>query len=336
MDNISIISPNAVATANNMSFWMGTDKFYVYSGRVDTLPCSVRQYVFQDLAFNQRFQVVAGTNEGFSEVWWYYVSNDEVARANDEDRAPTIDKYVIYNHLDKVWYYGTLNRTAWLDSPLQDGPLAAVGNTEQGTLVEHEEGVDDGTTASLQPIEAYVESSDFDIGDGHNFGFIWRLIPDITFAGSTGDSNPQVNMSLLGRRNSGTNYQGLTALNGPVDATQTVLPVIDTSTFPIVGTLIIGLEKINYTGKTATTFTGCTRGAEATTAKTHLVNTDVSIYQAQLDVTKNSTYPVEQFTGQVYTRLRARQMGIKVTSTKLGTTWQLGSPRIDIKQDGRR
>ena len=335
MDNISIISPNAVATVNNMSFWMGTDKFYVYSGRVDTLPCSLRQYIFQDMAFNQGFQVVAGTNEGFSEVWWYYVSNQEVTNAINESRDPTVDKYVIFNHLEKVWYYGTLKRTFWLDSPLLNKPIAAFGNTEQGTLVFHEEGTDNAETASPQPIEAYVESSDFDIGEGHNFSFVWRILPDITFAGSS-DPNPQVNMSLLGRRNSGTNYQGVTSLTTTIDNTQTSVQVIDTSNFPVTGTILINTEKIAYTGKNATTFTGCTRGSSATVPTSHTINTEVNLFQAQLDVTKTSTYPVEQFTGQIYTRLRARQMGIRIASTKLGTTWQLGSPRIDIKQDGRR
>ena len=335
MDNISIMSPNSVATANNMSFWMGTDKFYVYSGRVDTLPCTVRQYIFQDLDFSQRFQVIAGTNEGFSEIWWYYVSKEETLRANNEQRDPTVDKYVVYNHLDKVWYYGSLRRTAWLDSPLQDYPLAALGNTEEGTIVFHEIGVDDGATASPQPIAAYIQSSDFDIGDGYNFGFIWRIIPDITFAGST-DSNPQVNMSLLGRRNSGSNYQGLTALTNPTSTTQTTLSVVDTTNFPSSGVLIIDSEKITYTGKTPTSFTGCVRGALATTPLAHSANETVSQYQLQLDVTKSSSYPVEQFTGQIYTRMRARQMGLRVESTKLGTTWQIGSPRIDIKPDGRR
>jgi hypothetical protein len=336
MDNVSIISPGAVSTANNMSFWMGTDKFYVYSGRVDTLPCSVRQYVFQDLAFQQRFQIVAGTNEGFSEIWWHYVSEDEVRRATAESRDPTVDKYVVYNHLDQVWYYGTLNRTAWLDSSLQDAPVAAFGNTQEGTLVFHEEGVDDESSAVPRPIEAYVESSDFDIGDGHNYGFIWRIIPDITFTGSTASSGPQVNMSLRGRRNSGADYQGLTSLTANINSTQTIIPVIDTTNFPAAGQLLINVEKITYTGKTPTSFTGCTRGAEATTPEPHVINVDVSAYQSQLNVTRSNVYPVEQFTGQIYTRLRARQMGIRVVSTKLGTTWQLGSPRIDIKPDGRR
>jgi hypothetical protein len=237
--------------------------------------------------------------------------------------------------LDKVWYYGTLNRTAWLDSPLQPSPMATTGNTQEGTLIFHEQGVDDASTASPRPIEAYIESSDFDISDGHNFGYIWRIIPDVTFAGSTAE-NPQINMSLLGRRNSGTNYQGVTSLTASMTAVQTSISVIDTTTFPQTGTLLINLEKITYTGKTINTFTGCTRGALATTPESHVPNTEVNLYQTQLDVTKTSTYPVEQFTGQIYTRLRARQMGIRVSFTRLGTTWQLGAPRIDIKPDGRR
>jgi len=335
MDNISIISPNAVSTANNMSFWMGTDKFYVYSGRVDTLPCTLRKYVFEDLAFSQRFQVVSGTNEGFSEIWWYYVSNDEVNNSRNERRDPTVDKYVTYNHLDQVWAYGTLNRTAWLDSPLQDHPIAAIGSTEEGTLLFHENGVDDAATASPKPIESYIQSSDFDIDNGHNFGFIWRIIPDITFNGSVSE-NPQINMSLLGRRNSGTNYQGLTSLTNQINTTQTTIPVIDTSNFPVAGVLLLNTEKITYTGKTATSFINCIRGALNTDAIPHIANTPVDLFESQLDVTKTSTFPVEQFTGQIYTRIRARQMGINISSTRLGTTWQLGSPRIDIKSDGRR
>lgn len=336
MDNISIISPNAVSVASNLAFWMGVDKFYVYSGRVDTLPCTVRQYIFQDLAFSQQFQVVSGTNEGFSEVWWYYVSNAEVQRAIDENRKPTVDKYVIYNYLDNAWYYGTLNRTAWLDSGLQPGPLAAVGNTEIGELVQHETGVDDNLTNQTRPIEAYIQSSDFDIGDGHNFGFVWRLLPDVTFAGST-TATPRVNMSLLPRTNSGTNYRGLTALSPQgITSSATVIPVLGTSNFPSNGILLINNEKIQYTGKTLTSFTGCTRGFLSTTAEAHPVNDTVSYFSTQTDVTKNSTYPVEQFTGQIYTRVRGRQMAFRISSTDIGTAWQLGCPRVDIRNDGRR
>jgi hypothetical protein len=337
MDNISIMSPNAVTIANNISFWMGTDKFYAYSGRVENLPCTVRQYIFNDLSFDQSYQVISGTNEGFSEVWWYYVSKEEVAKATEESRDPTVDKYVIYNHLEGTWVYGTLNRTAWLDSPLQNKPFAAVGTTTTGTLVFHETGTDDVTTDSPKPIEAFIESSDFDIGDGHNFGFIWRILPDLSFVNSTGNLTPECNMSVLSRINSGANYRGLTALSPQgINSTAVVIPVINTDNFPSSGYLLIDNEKIQYTGKTLTSFTGCVRGAFNTTAEPHAVNNSVSYYTTQSDVYRTATYPIEQYTGQIYTRVRGRQIAFKISSTKLGTAWQLGSPRIDIRPDGRR
>jgi hypothetical protein len=284
MDNISIMSPNAAIIANNIAYWMGIDKFYVYSGRVETLPCTLRQYVFQDIALGQKEQVVSGSNEGFSEVWWYYVSNDEVAAATSENRPPVVDKYVIYNYLDQVWYYGTLSRTYWLDSALQQGPIAAICSplevtsgvfknvdTNQGTLLTHEVGVDDASTATPLPINAFIQSSDFDIDDGHNFGFVWRLLPDINFNGST-VNQPSVTMTLRPRQNSGAPY-----------------------------------------------------GAADNPAITSNDNYSLS-----------RQYPIQQFTGQVYTRLRARQMAFRIESNQLGVTWQLGTPRIDIKKDGRR
>jgi hypothetical protein len=191
-DNISVIGQNAVATANNITYWMGTDKFYMYTGRVDTLPCSLRQYVFSDINLTESSQVMAGTNEGYNEIWWFYCS----ANSN------TIDRYVIYNHLERTWYYGTMSRTAWLDSSLRDFPMATGYN---GQLIYHENGVDDGTTNPPSPITAYVQSSDFDIGDGHNYGFVWRMIPDLTFNGSFANT-PSATMSLLPRVNPGSNY----------------------------------------------------------------------------------------------------------------------------------
>ena len=196
-DNISIASPNAMATAAGVVYWMGVDKFYMYSGRVETLPCSVRTFVFQDINRNQFSQFFAGTNEGFSEVWWFYCS------ANSD----VIDRYVIFNYLDRVWYYGTLGRTAWLDSPLRDFPQAA---TENNIIVFHEAAVDNGETNPPSAISCYVQSSDFDIGDGHNYGFVWRIIPDITFDGSdtTGATSdkPAVNFTVRPRQNPGSNY----------------------------------------------------------------------------------------------------------------------------------
>jgi hypothetical protein len=261
-DNISIISPNAVATANNVTYWMGLDKFYAYSGRVETLPCSLRQFVFGDINTTQSSQFFAGTNEGYSEVWWYYCS------AN----STVVDRYVIYNYLDQVWYYGTLGRTAWLDSPLRSFPMAA---TYSNNIVFHEDGVDDiTTTGNILPITSYIQSSDFDIGDGHDYGFVWRMIPDITFDGSTtpAPNTPQVVFSLRPRYNPGAPYG---------------------------------------------------------TADTPTVTSDQS-YANQRN------YTVQEFTEIVYTRLRGRQMAFKISSDTVGTQWQLGVPRIDIRPDGRR
>lgn len=260
--NISIAGPNAIAAANNIVYWMGTDKFYVYTGRVETLPCSLRQYVFNDINMEQSFQFFAGSNEGYSEIWWFYCS------AN----STVIDKYVIYNYLDKVWYYGTLGRSAWLDSPLRDYPMAA---TYQNAIVYHENGTDDINLAGdINPIVSYIQSSDFDIGDGHNFGFVWRIIPDITFDGSTtpAPNKPEVTFTVRPRQNPGAAY-----------------------------------------------------GAGATPT----VESDQSYANQKY-------YTVQEFTEIVYTRVRGRQMAFKVSSDTVGTQWQLGVPRVDVRPDGRR
>jgi hypothetical protein len=191
-DNISIIGPNAVALAGNVVYWMGVDKFYVYSGRVETLPCTLRQYVFSDINLDQAEQCFASTNEGYNEVWWFYCS------AN----STTVDKYVVYNYLEKTWYYGTMARTAWLDSPLRTTPTAAAYD---GKIVYHEVGVDDGSVNPPVAIDAYVQSADFNIGDGHNYGFVWRMIPDLTFDNSNVEA-PTAYYTLKPRQNPGSNY----------------------------------------------------------------------------------------------------------------------------------
>ena len=190
--NISIASPNATSTAANITYWMGLDKFYMYSGRVETLYCPLRQYIFGDINLNQQYQFFSGTNEGYNEIWWFYCS------AN----STSIDRYVIYNHLEKIWSYGNLARTAWLDTPLRDYPTAT---TYGNQLVYHENGVDDGTTNPPSAILTYIQSADFDIGDGHNYGFVWRMVPDITFDGSY-VNNPQVTFTMRPRQNPGSNY----------------------------------------------------------------------------------------------------------------------------------
>jgi hypothetical protein len=191
-NNVSIAGPNAVATASNMTFWMGVDKFYMYNGRVQTLPCALRQYIFGDINLTQAYQIYAGTNERYNEIWWFYCS----AGSNIADR------YVIYNYLEQTWMYGNLNRTAWLDSAIRDFPIAA---GYDGQIVYHESGVDDGTTNPPSPISCFIQSADVDIGDGHNFAFLWRVIPDLTFDGSF-VNNPEVTFSIRPKMAPGANY----------------------------------------------------------------------------------------------------------------------------------
>jgi hypothetical protein len=322
-DNISVMSPQAITSVNNVTYWMGVDKFYTYTGRVETLPCTLRQFIFNDFNYSQAYQTISGSNEGYNEVWWMYPS------AN----SPVNDRYVIFNHLERIWYYGTINRTAWLDSALRASPMAAfsvktsylnaditatatnitlidatsypyAGSVQIGSeiitytgsgsntltgctrgansttaavhsqydvvsyiypnqVLFHEVGVNDGSLPTAVPIEAYISSSDFDIGDGHNFGFVWRIIPDINFNSSVVSS--QVTMTVQPKQNSGS------AAGVPSPTT-----------------------------------------------------------------VQASAYTIDQYTGQVYTRLRGRQMSFKINSTALDVAWQLGTPRIDIRPDGRR
>jgi hypothetical protein len=213
-DNISIESPNSVVFASGVVYWMGIDKFYFYDGRVQTLPCDLRRYIFNDINQLQAEQIFAGTNEGFTEVWWFYCSSG----------STTVDKYVIYNYLEKAWYYGTMARTAWLDSGLQNYPLAA---TYTLNVVEHENGTNDNETGTPTAITAYIGSSEFDIDDGHNFGFIWRMLPDITFDGSSA-ANPQANFKLIPMKGSGSGFTTPASEGGSNEA-----PVVRSATVPI-------------------------------------------------------------------------------------------------------
>ena len=191
-DNISIASQNAVAFANGVSYWMGNDRFYKYDGRVQTLNCSLLRYIINDINTVQLDQVFAGTNKEFNEVWWFYCSSG----------STTVDKYVIYNYEYNIWYYGTLARTAWLDSGMRTLPLAA---TYRYNLVNHEEGIDDVETNTPAAINAYITSSEIDLQGGDKFGFVWRVLPDMTFEGSTIDA-PNATMTLNPLQNSGSGY----------------------------------------------------------------------------------------------------------------------------------
>jgi hypothetical protein len=205
-DNISIISQNSAVVGSGVIYWMGVDKFYMYDGRVQTLSCDLRKFIYNDINLAQGQQVFAGTNEGFNEVWWFYCSitgpNGTGTAANPNT---TIDRYVVYNYLEQVWYYGTMARTAWNDSGLRATPQAA---TYSYNIVDQESGLNDKETATTLPINAYISSSEFDIGDGHNFGYIWRVLPDLTFNNSSTDPNTgalaQLTMTLYPMANSGS------------------------------------------------------------------------------------------------------------------------------------
>ena len=212
-DNISIAGPNAVAIAGGAAFWMGTDKFYTYNGQVQTLNCDVQRFVFDNLNEFQQDQICCGTSEGFDEIWWHYPSNGSM----------TNDRYVIYNYVENTWAYGTLNRTAWWDSPFRGKPLAAVNNT----LVLHEDGVDDNATGVPVPIASHLVSSDFAIGDGDSFAFIWRILPDITFRGSSA-ANPRVQMELVPLKSSGSGFTAPASTGG-----NSAQPVIRSAVVPV-------------------------------------------------------------------------------------------------------
>lgn len=254
-DNLSIAGPNSVAIGAGIAYWMGNGKFYFYNGQVQTLRCDLRQYIFNDFNFDQHLQVCAGSNEAFNEIWWFYPSANSLVP----------NKYVIYNYAEDIWYYGDLTRFVWIDRNTRQHPMAAAADK----IIYHEDGLDDQSTEEVLPIPSYIESAEFDIDDGDRFGFIYRVLPDINFSGSTNPA-PTVNMTFYPMTNSGTGFG--TSIGGSDSA-------------PVVRTVEV---------------------------------------------------PVEQFTGQVYVRIRGRQIVMRIGSNQVGVAWQLGAPRIDIRQDGRR
>lgn len=251
-EGTTIVGPNAVVAVDDSVFWMGQTEFYVYNGSVQKLPCSVRDYVFSNFNTDQIEKVFCSTNTSFAEIWWFYPS------ANSD----VLDRYVVYNYEQNIWYYGSIARSAWIDRGVVGFPIAA---GLDGYLYYHENGFDDGSTSPASAINAYIESSQFDIADGNNFSFVSRLIPDITFRNSSAAS-PSVVFTMKAR-----NFPGGAYLQ---DDSETV--------------------------------------------------------------TKTASVPVEQFTNQVYVRLRGRSMALKVESLTKGIGWRLGSPRIDVRPDGRR
>jgi len=257
-DNISIMSQNAAILAAGVTYWMGIDKFYKYSGTVTTLRCDLREYIFANINQAQSQQIFSGTVEGFNEVWWFYCSGT----------STTIDSYVVYNYQDDIWYYGQMARTAWVDSTTLTYPVSA---SYANTLVYQENGLDDNISGTANAMDSYIQSSEFDLQFGSKFAFVNRILPDVTFRKSTA-SSPQVTMTLIPMQNSGSGYNSPQAAGGSNVAT----------------------------------------------------------------ITRTATAPIEQFTGQVFIRLRGRQLIFQIEGNQLGLQWQLGTPRIEIKSDGKR
>lgn len=251
-ENITIAGPKAAVAVDDAVLWMGTSEFYGYSGTVQRLPCDVRDYIFSDINEDQIDKINAALNTEHAEVWWFYPSSES------ED----LDKYVVYNYQEKVWYYGTMGRTAWADRGIFDYPVVA--NSDY-YLYEHEIGFDDGTTNPVTPINAFLQSSPIDIGDGDQFILLRKMIPDVSFKNSTA-ALPAVDLTMAVRN----------APNGTYHQTQTD------------------------------------------------------------EFVKTQAAPVDSRTEQLDFRLRGRQMSFKISSDTLGVTWRLGTPRIDLRPDGRR
>jgi hypothetical protein len=250
--SVSIMSPNAMVAVGDAVFWMGKNEFYVYDGSVVQIPCDVKEYVFDGLNFSQGLKVYAGHASSFSEVWWFYPSADSSEN----------DSYVIYNYEQKVWYYGSLPRTAWADRGVLGYPIAA---SPDGYVYYQENGLDDGSANPPVALAPYIESSVVDMGDGDQFMFATRVIPDLTFRNSTNVA-PTATLTLKARNFPGGAY-------------------FATDSDPVV---------------------------------------------------KTASHPVEQFTNQLFTRLRGRSISLRVESNQTGTAWRLGDPRVDLRTDGRK
>ena len=255
-DNVRISGPNTAISVNDIVFWMGQENFYLYDGRIQAIPCTVRDYVFSDINRNQSFKFHAGSLASQNEIWWYYCSE-----ASEE-----IDRYVIYNYLEQTWYYGRLSRTAWNDRASGQRSYPQASGLD-GYLYDQEYGLDDGSVDPAIPVVAYVQSADFDIGEGDNFMFIRRIIPDLNFNQSTAAA-PEVTFTMTAR-----NYNGSAAGQGSDNG----------------------------------------------------------------DVVRTSVVSgTDNYTKQLFMRLRGRQMALKVESDTTGVKWRLGAPRLEVRPDGRR
>jgi hypothetical protein len=250
--SVSLISPNAMVAVGDVVYWMGKNEFYAYDGAVVQIPCDVKEYVFSGMNIQQQLKVYAGHSSSFSEVWWFYPSS-----SSQEN-----DSYVVYNYEQRVWYYGTLPRTAWQDRNVLSFPLAV---SPDGYIYYQESGLNDGSANPPVALAPYIESSVVDMGEGDQFMFATRVIPDITFRNSTNET-PTATLTIKAR-----NFPGGAYFASDSDP-----------------------------------------------------------------VTKTASLPVEQFTNELYVRLRGRSMSLRIESNQLNTAWRLGDPRLDMRTDGRK
>jgi hypothetical protein len=311
-DNISILSPRSVVTVNNTAYWFGQDKFYAYGGRVETLPCTIRNHIFQNLNYDQADQIISGTNEGYNEIWWFYpTANSQINNA-----------YVIYNHLEKIWYYGTIDRTAWTDSSLREYPQAVTGTYVTGSI--------SGTTLTVTAVSAGIlQVGSVISGTGIAVGTTITALG--TGLGNVGTYTVNISQNVV--------LTTITAdsiiYNHEQGLNDNILPMnsyIASSDFDLVdGDQFILTKRIipdvSFQGSTATTpevtmfikprnFPG---NAYSNTETGAVIETSVDIY-----------------TEQIFMRARARQMAVEIESTELNVQWQLGSPRLDGRPDGKR
>jgi hypothetical protein len=312
-DNISILSPRSVVTVNNTAYWFGHDKFYAYGGRVETLPCSIRNHVFQNLNYSQADQIVSGTNEGWNEVWWFYpTANSNVNNA-----------YVIYNHLERIWYYGTIDRTAWSDSSLREYPQALTGTYFTGNM-------SGGTTLNVSTVFAGILQVGSVIeGTGVATGTTITALGTGTGGVGTYTVNiPQLVVqtvmtadSIIYNHEQGVNDNILpmTSYIASSDA-----DLADGDQFILTKRII---PDINFAGSTAP--------LPAVTMYIKPRNFPGSAY-SNVDSQQVIETSVDIYTDQIFMRARARQMALEVESTELGVQWQLGSPRLDGRPDGQR
>ena len=262
-EGITVAGPLAAVSVENNVFWMGLNEFYLYSGSVQRIPCTVKDYVFSDFNKEQIEKVTAALNSSFGEIWWFYPSATVTGSGASATTNTEIDRYVVYNYEQRIWYYGNLNRTAWMDKGIKDFPLAA---STDYFLYNHESGFDDGSNDSA--VTSHIQSSQIDIGEGDKFLYLSKVLPDITFRDST-NTSPQANLTFFTKNFPGKGFQQ------------------------------------NQSGTVTQSVAG-------------------------------TTSVIEQFTEELNLRVRGRSFSIKIDSSTTGTTWRLGTPKVDVRPDGRR